>query len=810
MKQKRNILAIVAALTIFNLSLTKGQTMMSDYQADPAGAVREHNVDMENMLLDVHFKPEKGLVEGVVTYTFTPIRSKIDSLYLDGPDMVFKQVTLDDKDVKYKKSEAGITIYFSPALTWDAKHKITLDYEAHPKKGIYFIGWNDSTNRSRKEIWTQGELTDNRYWLPGYDDPDDKLITEVLVTFDAKYKVLSNGAKLSEKENKDGTKTWHYKMPHPHSLYLVMLGIGLYDVYTTKAASGVTLNEWYNADAPEKREPTYRYTDDIMNFLEKEIGVPYAWGSYSQIPVQDFLYGAMENTSATIFGDFLEVDKHEFLDRSYIAVNAHEMTHQWFGDLITCRSGRNMWLHESFATYYAKLYGRHHFGEDNYRWNCRGEANSALASSKTDQNPLECSTAGGRIYPKGSCVLGMLRYVVGDEEYRKAVAAYLNKHEFQNVEAYDFMISFHDVLGINLDWFFDEWIARGGEPHYDVSYDVCTDANGIKNTVLHIKQTQPVNDILTYFKMPIVAEVHYNDGSIDTKKEWVEGASSTITVPNPGGKNIQFVLFDPNSEILKSCTFHKSFEEWQMQALYAPNMIDRYDALVALRDTAIEKKRDLLIKVYAKESFQANKAEILSQLAKDDNSQTNNLFRQATQDNDYDVRNAAITNIYKIPAMYLSDFEKLLSDSSYHIEELALTKLCEQYPDKKAEFLDLSKDIQGVGRSGKVTWLRMSIEADKNKTESLNTLIDYTTPAFEFRTRINAFQAFQSLNYLDAKILRSLFDASLSWNSRLAGPANDVLTYFYKQDPYHKMIKDFYDNGKWTKEQKDVLGKAIK
>jgi len=803
--QKRNIQAIVVALTIFNLSFTKAQTPYSSFLADPAGAAREHNVDMEDMLLDLHFKPERGFVEGKVTYTFTPIRSKIDSLYLDGPEINFKQVTLDGNDVKYKKSDAGITIYFSTPITWDTKHKITLDYEAHPKKGLYFIGWNDSTNRSRKEIWTQGELTDNRYWLPGYDDPDDKLITEVLVTFDSKYKVLSNGAKIAEKDNKDGTKTWHYKMPHPHALYLVMLGIGNYDIYTTKAASGVTINEWYNADVPEKREPTYRYTDDIMNFLEKEIGVPYAWGSYSQIPVQDFLYGAMENTSATIFGDFFQVNKREFLDRNYIGVNAHEMTHQWFGDLVTCRSGRNMWLHESFATYYAKLYARHHFGEDNYRWNCRGEANAALAASKTDQNPLEYSGAGGRIYPKGSCVLGMLRYVVGDEEYHKAVAAYLEKHKFDNVEAYDFRIAFHDVLGINLDWFFDEWIERGGEPHYDVSYE-----QGIKSTILHIKQTQTISDVLTYFKMPIVAEVHYTDGSVDSKKEWVEGASSTITVPNPGGKNISYVLFDPNSEILKSCVFHKSFNEWQMQALYAPNMIDRYDALVALRDTAIDKKTDLLIKVYANETFQANKAEILSQLAKDDNSQTNYLFKQAIMDKDYDARNAAISNIYKIPASDIADYEKLLTDSSYHIEEVALGKLCEQYPDKKTEFLDRAKDIQGINETGKIVWLRLSIEADRNKTDNLNTLIDYTTPAFEFRTRINALQALQALNYLDNKTLRSLFDASLSWNSHLAGPANDVLTYYYKEDNYHKMIKDFYDNGNWTKEQKETLGKVVK
>nr|MDQ3073659.1 M1 family metallopeptidase [Bacteroidota bacterium] len=449
--------------TLFIASIACAQPLHC-FHPDEVGGPREHNIDVEHLLLEIKFNPMEKLVTGKATHTFTPLHKAVDTIFLDAPGIRFSEVKLDGADARYTTSSKGITIYPATPLAWNTRHLLTMTYEANPKRGLYFIGWDDTTGRSRKQIWTQGQGIDNRHWIPGFDDPNDKLISEVVVTFDSKYKVLSNGAQLKPKTNKDGTTTWHYRMTHPHALYLIMLGIGDYAIQKSASQSGVPLNAYYYPDQPQALEPSYRYTADIMDFFESEIMVPYPWKSYSQIPVQEFLYGAMENTSATVFGDFFMVDSRGFLDRNYVGVNAHEMAHQWFGDMVTAKSVHDLWLQESFATHYAKLAEKHLFGTGHYLWNKRNEQNSALNASLRDLYPIYHSKAGSpRIYPKGSFVLDMLKYVVGREQYNRVVAHYLKQHAYGNVTTFDFMDAFHDVLGINLDWFFNQWIYNGGE-----------------------------------------------------------------------------------------------------------------------------------------------------------------------------------------------------------------------------------------------------------------------------------------------------------------------------------------------------------
>jgi aminopeptidase N len=788
-------------------SIVSAQDHMRSYLPDPYSQAREHNIDVERMALDVRFKPEQGLVIGNVTHFFQPIQENVDSIILDGPDIHYQQVRLDGQEVKYRKTTDGIVIYPAQTLHWNSAHQVNIVYEALPKKGIYFIGWNDSTNRSRKQIWTQGEEVDNRYWIPAYDAPDDKLITELTITTEKDFNVLSNGTKLGEKTNKDGTKTWHYRMTHPHTFYLTMIGAGKYDVYKTKSAGGVPMYEWYYPDQQEKREPTYRYTERIMDFLESETGVKFPWESYSQIPVQEFIYGAMENTTATIFGDFYCVDKREFLDRNYVMVNAHEMTHQWFGDFVSARSPLDQWLQESFATHYAKLFNKSLYGDDFYQWDRHNEAATAIAASKENQNPIVYTGAGSaRIYQKGSFVLDMMKYVIGRDEYNKTVKAYLNKFAYSNVTSYDFESSFQDVLGRNMNWFFEEWLYHGGEPHYQVRYENLTDAKG-KYTQIYIDQVQKTNDVVGYFKMPIVVEVHYKDGTVASQKEWVESEHHSMHIANAGGKEVEFVLFDPGNNVLKSLTFNRSFEELSAQLQKATNMIDRYDALAAMRSTSLDQKRAVLQQVYAKEKFHAMKEEILYQLAND--AQSHQIFIQAAKDPEASVRMAAIKNTVIVPEELRTAMESLLTDSSYNVIEETLPKMVASFPDKRDQYLAKTDKQYGMSMNVRIAWLKLAILNNPDNRAYTDELVDYCTPAFEFRTRINAMQALQQLNFLNTKAINSLFDASTSRNGRLARPAQETIAYFSKQTKYKaEMVKTIY-HSRWTKEQQDMLLKLL-
>ncbi|MGZ5242698.1 MAG: M1 family aminopeptidase [Bacteroidia bacterium] len=787
------------------------QDLLNCFHPDPRGRAREHNIDVINMLLEVSFEPKQSLVKGNVTHTFIPLLKTVDSIVLDAVNMRFTDVKIDGKTVRFNSNPQTITIYAASALPWQSKHTLQLIYEANPKKGIYFVGWNDTTNRSRKQIWTQGQGYDNRHWIPAFDDPSDKLITEIKVTMPGEYKVLSNGTKLAEKKDKAGNKVWHYKMSHPHAFYLTMLGIGDYAVKQTKAKSGVPVASWYYPDQPEKLEPTYRYTERIMDIFEREIGVPYPWETYSQIPVQEFMYGAMENTTATIFGDFFYVDKRGFLDRNYVGVNAHEMAHQWFGDMITARSPNHHWLQESFATHYAKIAEREIWGEDYYQWNRRGETNTAVNASKNDNNPVASSVAGSpRFYQKGSRVLDMLKYVTGREEYNKAIKYYLEKNAYKNVTTEDLYSAFYDVLGLNLDWFFDQWLYHGGEPFYNVRYEDAT-SKGKRITNIYIDQTHEVSDLIGYFRMPIVVEVHYKDGSKISQKETVFGRNYRMQIPNTGNKEIDFVLFDPNGEILKQVSFEKSFEELIAQALKAPNMIDRYDALVELRNVPLDKKRETLLKSYKKETFHATKAEIISQLIEDKNAESISLLKSALQDKDVQVRYAVVSHTQNRPEAYINEYEKMLQDSSYRVIETALVKLVNWQPEKAAQYLEQTKNEIGMSRNLRITWLKTALlnnHGDKNKWQT--ELVDYTSQAFEFRTRGNAFNALQSLNYLDENAINNMFEAALSSNGRLARPALDALGYFNAQENYKSMINRTLQSQKWNTAQREKLTKLLK
>lgn len=804
MTSKKTTIWYVSSYLIvsFFLFLDANAQKMNCYEPD-AVRTAETPIDDIHLLLDLNFKPEKGLVLGIATHTFKVIRQKVDSFSFTAPEIKFNSVKLDGVDLKYKLNKEGITFYPSKALVFGSEHKLVLNYEATPRRGIYFIGWNDTTNRCRKQIWTQGEGIDNRWWIPCFDETSDKILSEVIVHFDSKYKVLSNGVKLEEKKGKDGKTTWHYNMLHPHVSYLIMLGIGDYAIQTEKTKSGITLNNWYYPDMPNTLEPTYRFTGDMMDFLQTETGTPYPWGAYSQIPVQDFLYGAMENTSATIFGDFFCVDKRSYFDRNYIAVNAHEMAHQWFGDNVSAWNSSHQWLQESFATYYSKLYERHHFGEDYYRWACRNETNTALEMAKSNNLPIVNSSAGGgRIYQKGSFVLGMIEYVIGHENYMRAIKYYLAKHAYGCVDTHDLFLAFQESCGINLDWFFEEWLYRGGEPKYEVSY-----SKEAKNTRFIVKQTQEISDLVGYFKMPIVFEVHYKDGSMDSRKEWVQGASTVVDVANPSNKEIDFVLFEPNSEILKTVTFKKSNEELFSQALKAPNMIDKYDALLGLRDVSLSLKRKTLEDVFNKNTFQALRAEAISQLAADMNALNNSFIMSVVNDQNPNVKLSLLSAASTISESKLPLFEKLLADSSYKVVEAALIKLCDMFPDKTRRYLVMTDNLYGIGNSLRITWLKYAYSLDKTR---ITELVNLTTYSNEFRTRYTAFQALQSLNYLDNTCIASLFDALCSWNSRLRGPASDVMNYFLNQAEMKRKIKDYYNSKTWEDWQKPLLANYVK
>lgn len=764
---------------------------------------REHPVDMERMRLELSFDAKAGRVRGKVTHVFRSLWKDVNGIYFDGVDLKIQEVLLNTKPAQYVASSKGLTVLPPSPLAWGSRDSITITYEATPRKGLYFIGWNQD-GPIRKQIWTQGQDVDHRHWIPLYDFQNDKMITETIITFDARYQVVSNGKKISEKANKDGTRTWHYRLSNPHSSYLLMIAIGDYAVKTLKTRRGVPVNLYYYPEEAHHVTPTYRYSTDIIDWLEAETGVAYPWETFSNVPAQDFVTGAMENTTVVLLGDFWLVDSRADLDDPYWDTDAHEIAHQWFGDLITGRTNRHLWLQESFATFYSKRFARHVRGEDDYEWRRRQEHLTAIHADEANPVPIVNSRADyARLYPKGSAVIDMMFSTFGEAECRRVITHFLNRFRFRNVETNDFLLAFEDTLGRSPHRFFDQWLYRAGVPHYEVSYqDVVTDGGrGERLTDVTVRQIHPTSDVTGLFTMPVVLEVWYADGTRDSVRQTISEEYEKITIPNADNKDIDFVLFDPGSVILKRLTFSKEWESLAAQAVKAPHMIDRYDAVAAMLPFPVEQKREVLKSIFRTETFYAIRSEAVRQLAYD--VQSYDLMREALRDSHVDVRHAASLSFASIPAELEPDFRRLLKDSSYVLAERVLRDLCESFPERASEYLDMTKHDVGFHFSSRINWL--TVKASLGDTAALRELTSFAGPKYEFRARRSAFTALKRLNHCDADVIRHLCDALLNANENLSGPVQSVANYFYEQTAFQKAIDGYIRSTVWEPWQLDVL-----
>ncbi|WP_333693771.1 M1 family metallopeptidase [Flavobacterium sp.] len=394
-------------------------------------------------------------ISGEVIYQFEVLKA-IDTIAIDAIKMEFTNVKINGKAVNFKNSGKALQLFEGFKK---GKNKLTFNYKAFPKQTLYFIGEGKNL-----QIWTQGQGKYTSHWLPSFDDVNEKVIFNLSVSFDNQFTVLSNGKLKSVNDNfNDKSKIWHYQMSKPMSSYLVMMAIGKFEKQTTKTKSGTPLEFYLNEKDADKFETTYRYTTQIFDFFEREIGVMYPWEIYRQVPVRDFLYSGMENTTSTIFAQDFVVDKIGFNDKTYINVNAHELAHQWFGNLITAQSGKHHWLQEGFATYYALLAEKELFGDDHFNWELYEMAERLQKASKSDTIPLLNEKASSlTFYQKGAWALHFLREQIGPENFQKAVATYLKKYRFKNVNTDDFLNEVKAVSTFDTENFKRIWLEQSG------------------------------------------------------------------------------------------------------------------------------------------------------------------------------------------------------------------------------------------------------------------------------------------------------------------------------------------------------------
>lgn len=537
----------------------------------PSQRTRDREVDIHHIKIDVSVNIEAGMVKGNVTHTFSPFSSSLDAFSLDAEDMTILRARLAGKDIGFNQANDKVYLTLNKSMSWEDTAKVRLDYTANPRKGTYFIKPDETYPEKPLQAWTQGEDMDNHHWVPLYDYPNDKATFEVSLTVGKKFTALSNGELVSVKNNKDGTHTWHWHEHFPMVSYLISYVIGEFEK-VEDSYNGIPVNYWVYEENKHEALRSFGLTTDMMKYFGNRTGIEYPYEKYDQVIIDDFMFGGMENITLTHNTDRTMFDEFAAPDVSSDGLVAHELAHQWFGDMLTTRNWAHAWLNEGFATFFSRKYRENKFGFDEGEYIRFGEINGYFGSNKkwrrsTVQHKFyeSMDVFDGHIYAKGSLILNMLQDYIGDDAFWRFIQHYTKENQYKNVETPDLKKAIEETTGQNMDWFFKQWIYEPGFPEYNVTWKYNQRNKSVKLTV---KQTQKNTNI---FKMPIQIQI---DDKLKTV--WIEDKEMVYEVPSE--KRPKMVIFNAGMRIPCKLTFHKSISEWILQLEKGPHILDRIAA----------------------------------------------------------------------------------------------------------------------------------------------------------------------------------------------------------------------------------------
>ena len=522
---------------------------------------RSRDYDAKHYRIALTFDLDKKYFEGENQITLTPLRDDFKECLLDAEELVVAAVTnSENMPLQFTQTDKLIIVHLSKAYEYGETVTFTVKYHAtDPKVGLFF---DEESPTNPIMVSTVSWPDRARHWFPSYDFPHDKVTNEMIITVKNKYKVLSNGKLVSVKEDKkNGTKTYHWSQELPHSTYLFMLAIGPFAVIEDSLGS-LPVTYWVYEKDVEDAKWIFKKTPHMIDYFNRLFGYEYPWAQYAQV-TSPRMGGGAENTTATVLGQGVIHDKRAEQDFSWERIIAHEVAHQWWGDLITLRTWSQTWLNESFGTYSDYLYTRHDKGEDEGAYDLLRKKNRYLQEAHTryirpvvfDRYNRPQDNFDSHTYPKGAAVLHMLRFVMGDKPFFRTLKHFLHKHEFQAVDTHDFMTAIKDVTGQNLDWFFEQFIFKPGHPFFKISYTWDEQSQKIK---LKVVQTQDTSQGIPIYTIPVIIGITTPEKKI-SEKVWIKHKEQAFEFSVD--KKPLLVRFDEGNYLLKEWTFEKNLEE---------------------------------------------------------------------------------------------------------------------------------------------------------------------------------------------------------------------------------------------------------
>lgn len=539
-------------------------------------AERSHDFDVLHYRIQLDIDHAKRSFVGETQVRLKALRDNFDSLELDAETFRVTQV----EGMRFTQTPGHVSIQLGRAYSYGQEITVKVSYQAEnvaidPEKFGMPKGYGLGIAFKPTLVHTLSFPEGARHWFPCYDHPNDKASSELIATVDASWQVISNGTLLGVREDKPrNRKTFHWKQDQPHATYLYMLAAGPY-VKVADTNGKLPVSYWVYPKDVQQAQRVFGRTREIIDFFSRELGFEYPWPKYDQITIPDFGGGA-ESTNATVIGDGV---MHNAGAGQADWLVAHEAAHQWWGDLLTMRDWSHTWLNESFATYYEYFYMKHQMGADEGALNLRAKKQAYLNEAKTkymrpivyDRWNWPNDNFDRHTYQKGGVVLAMLRSVMGDEPFRRAISHYLHKHAFGSVDTHDLQVAIRESTGQVLDWFFDQWIFEAGHPVLDVSYQW-------RNGAVELKVLQKQKN---GFIFPVRVGITTAQGK-RVMSLWVRKQDETFSIPAESKPLL--VHFDEDELLLKEVEFLKSREELLYQ-LANDTVIGRIEAADALGET---------------------------------------------------------------------------------------------------------------------------------------------------------------------------------------------------------------------------------
>ena len=657
----------------------------------------QREFDIIHTDLEIRFDWVNEHVLGRATITTKPYFYSQQFLLLDAKGMEIQSITTEDiTPLTFQYNDRQIDIDLGRIYNKDETVTVIIDYIAKPSegeeggsaaitsdRGLFFINADGKEANKPQQIWTQGETENNSRWFPTIDKPNERMTQTLKVTVENKFKTLSNGTLDRSVQNADGTRTDHWNMNDPHAPYLVMLAVGEFAIVTEQWRDielAYYVEQAYESDAKK----IFAHTSEMLEFFSTILDYPYPWDKFSQIIVRDYVSGAMENTTAIVYGDFIQKTSRELIDDDNDYIIAHEMFHHWFGDLVTCESWSNLTLQEGFANYSEYLWEEYKYGADDADYHRANERSGYLSSIfQSGIHPLihygyenKEDMFDGHSYNKGGLVLHMLRHTIGDTAFFAGLNKYLNDNKYTAVEVDELRMAFEDVTGLDLNWFFDQWYNTAGHPELSLSYNYNEVSNEI---VIDITQTQDPESTLPIFQIPVTIGVHDVKGIESAFEIIVTEREQQVRLDYPSKPDV--IIFDKNDRLLFVKEEKKTTLEYIHQYKWSKVYAHRMEAITKLGNKSIG--QPTMIEALTDPHFSIRVEAIQNINTKDNPRVIEHIKKLTTSDPHSLVRSAALKKLQFLPSI---DHKELINhilakEQSYNVIATAIKILNKKDPE---------------------------------------------------------------------------------------------------------------------------------